>query len=793
MESILSNRNGGTNYTVVCINAGSCHGKTSLLCDLYNDQQLIDAFDKRMWIQMPDKLDMPVLLRKIVESASNAHCSITNPSYLQEMVEEEITDKKIVLFMDDADIQDQQFWNSTFKVLNASARGSVIVMATRSAIPAAHIGIAIHSYSLSPLSEEFNLVLLQQYAALEIDVPSHPDLVMVAKRLISRFGTNPLNLKAIGGLLSHTDTISLQNHMFEENIMPLQLCHDVLPAHLKKCLAFCSLFPEGYIFDRRHIVLLWISNGCVRPVEGCELEHVGAEYFNELLCRSFFQNSPFHNGKDEKFVMHKLIYKVIDSVSRSRYYKSEDLISSVPENIRHLSIASSQIQTVVKLMPLTENLKDLLTFLVVQPDWQQYRTYCPTLNLVGLYDFFLKFTSMETLDLSHTDIEELPGSIVSMRNLQYLCLNDTRIRALPSELCSLSNLLTLKAKNCRFLTELPGDTKKLLKLRHLDVTKDLGYVLLPQGIGQLTELRTLPVFHANADSSRCSISELGYLRSLRGFLCLSGLECVKTSCKAQEINLKHKQHLQDVTLQWHGGDADIDEDDDDEAENVAEQVLGALEPHANLQELAIRGYEGNAFPGWIQSPFSLPSLVSLTLDSCCNCTQFPSIAQLPSLKFLSVRKMYDVQRLSSAVNGATRFPSLELLNLWEIYGMEELFEASEGDCPRLRKICISRCPDLKRLPCIPSVTELVVHCCHQLPDVPELASLSSLKIEGLYGVESFSLTPASLPVLKKLEIRSCKGLSWVYGLEELTTVQRLKITGCPKLVSPRTRGIWRPE
>jgi hypothetical protein len=262
MESILSNRNCETNYTVVCINAGSCHGKTSLLCDLYNDQQLIDAFDKRIWIQMSDKLDISVSFRKIVAFASNADCSITNPSYLQDMVEEEITDKKIVLFMDDADIEDQLFWNSTFEVLNASARGSVIVMATRSAIPAVHIGIAIHSYSLSPLSEEFSLVLLQQYAALGIDVRSHPDLVMVAKRLISRFGANPLNLNAIGGLLSHTDTISLQNHMFEESVMPLQLCHDVLLAHLKKCLAFCSLFPEGYIFDRRHIVL-WISNGCV--------------------------------------------------------------------------------------------------------------------------------------------------------------------------------------------------------------------------------------------------------------------------------------------------------------------------------------------------------------------------------------------------------------------------------------------------------------------------------------------------------------------------------------------------
>ncbi|KAK3142796.1 hypothetical protein QOZ80_4BG0351710 [Eleusine coracana subsp. coracana] len=370
-------------------------------------------------------------------------------------------------------------------------------------------------------------------------------------------------------------------------------------------------------------------------------------------------------------------------------------------------------------------------------------------------------------------------------------MDNTSIRALPCELCSLSNLQTLKAKDCRFLTELPGDTKKLLKLRHLDVTKDVGYVQLPHGIGQLTELRTLPFFRASVDMSHCCISELGNLRSLRGCIRLSGLECVETSRKAKEVNLKDKQHLQNVTLKWHDGGADIDEDDDDdEAENEAEQVLEGLEPHGNLQELSIRGYEGTAFPAWMQGPSSLPNLVSLTLDNCCNCTQFPAIAQLPSLKFLGVRKMYDVQRLSSEVIGAIRFPSLELLNLWEMYGLEELFQASEGDCPRLHKICVSRCPDLKRLPSIPSVVELVLHCCqcHQLPDIPNLLSLASLKIEGFHGVKSFSLTQDVLPVLKKLEIRSCNDLSWVHGLEALTTVQRLKITGCPKLVLPRTSG-----
>ncbi|RCV33227.1 hypothetical protein SETIT_7G074400v2 [Setaria italica] len=101
-----------------------------------------------------------------------------------------------------------------------------------------------------------------------------------------------------------------------------------------------------------------------------------------------------------------------------------------------------------------------------------------------------------------------------------------------------------------------------------------------------------------------------------------------------------------------------------------------------------------------------------------------------------------------------------------MYVLEELFEASEGDCPRLRKICVSRCPDLKRLPCAPSLTELVLHCGLQLPDILELASLVYLKIEGFHGVRSFSLLAAA--VLKKLEIRSCKELSSVDGLSALS-------------------------
>ncbi|PUZ46849.1 hypothetical protein GQ55_7G115700 [Panicum hallii var. hallii] len=786
MEKLLLDRNGGRNCTVICINAGSGHGKTSLLHALYNDQVLTDTFDKSIWIQLSAKSDMLMLFKKIVEVAMNDHCSIANLGCLQEMVKEEISDTKFLLFLDDADIEDRQFWSTVLEVFNAGAKGSAVIMATMSDTVSTFRDVATHFLLLNPLSEESNLMLLQQCAVVGTDIQSNPDLLMVAHRIISRFGGNPLYLKAIGGLLCHADS-SLEIDKFEGNGMPLQLCHDVLPIHLKKCLAFCSLFPDGYIFHKHHMVPQWISHGCVRPAEGCELEDAGIGYFNELLCRSFFQYSPVHN---DRFVMHEIIYKVVESVSLDKYFKSEDPTSSIPENILHLSLVSSQFQT-IELMYRTEELKVLQTFLVVQPEWQPCKISFPTLKLVGLDDFFLKFTSLETLDLSHTDTEELPGSIVGLRNLQYLSVNSTSIRALPSELCCLSNLQTLEAKDCRFLTELPGDTKKLIKLRHLDVTKDLGYVQLPHGVAQLTELRTLPVFHASSDPSHCSVSELGNLHNLRGCLQLSGLESVKTGSKAQEANLKDKYHLKHLTLQWHGGGINVDDEDDDEdTEDVAEQVLESLQPHTNLQELTIRGYEGSAFPDWMQGSSSLPSLVTLTLDGCCNCTRFPTIAQLPSLKFLSVRKMYDVKRLTSNTHGTTKFPSLELLNLWEMYGLEELFEASEGDCPRLRKVCISRCPDLKRLPCAPSLTELVLHCGHQLPDIPELASLVSLKIEGFHGVKSFSLpASAALPMLKKLEIRSCKELSSVEGPSALTTVQRLKVAGCPKLVLPRADSL----
>jgi len=76
-----------------------------------------------------------------------------------------------------------------------------------------------------------------------------------------------------------------------DNILPaLFLSYQDLPSHLKRCFAYCSIFPKDYIIDRKQLVLLWMAEGFLEHSQGENAtEELGDDYFDELLSRSLIQ------------------------------------------------------------------------------------------------------------------------------------------------------------------------------------------------------------------------------------------------------------------------------------------------------------------------------------------------------------------------------------------------------------------------------------------------------------------------------------------------------------------------
>ncbi|NWU83313.1 LRCH1 protein, partial [Onychorhynchus coronatus] len=100
------------------------------------------------------------------------------------------------------------------------------------------------------------------------------------------------------------------------------------------------------------------------------------------------------------------------------------------------------------------------------------------------------FVSLETLNLYHNCIKNIPDAIVNLQMLTYLNLSRNQLSSLPACLCGLP-LKVLIASNNK-LGSLPEEIGQLKQLMELDVSCN-EITTLPQQIGQLKSLKELNV------------------------------------------------------------------------------------------------------------------------------------------------------------------------------------------------------------------------------------------------------------------------------------------------------------
>ncbi|XP_077215800.1 putative disease resistance protein At3g14460 [Tasmannia lanceolata] len=316
--------------------------------------------------------------------------------------------------------------------------------------------------------------------------------------------------------------------------------------------------------------------------------------------------------------MHDLIHDLARSISGDEYFRIKSVDSwNIAAKVRRASIWQCNEHS--RIFESFHESERLRTFLL-PPRYE-------TLTKQVAHDFFLKLRCLRVLDLSHICVRDLPDSIGESKYLRYLDLSFTTIATLPESIGSLYNLQTLKLCYCKQLAELPKSTSNLINLRHLAL--EGCKISTPPELGKLITLQTLTIFVVGKESG-CGIRELKNLTKLRGTIHISNLENVIDENECKEANLKKKEYLDKLTLEWGNNNP--------RGVAVDEEVLEALEPHSNLKTLKILSYGGVSFPRWMMSG-NLTNLNTVSLIQCLNCQQLPPLGQLPFLKKLKINGM----------------------------------------------------------------------------------------------------------------------------------------------------------
>ncbi|CAB4268095.1 unnamed protein product [Prunus armeniaca] len=755
-------------------------GKTALAQLVFNDKEVQNHFELKMWIY----------------------------------------GKKYLLVLDDVWNEDHGKWDDLKDLLMGGARGSKILITTRSK-KVANIADRAEPYNLRGLNDEQSWFLFKKMAFEEGKEPESSTIKAIGEEIARKCQGVPLAIRTIGRMLyskhQESEWLAFKSNKLstisqeEDVIIPtLRLSYDVLPSHLKHCFACCSLFPPDYEIPVENLIKLWVAQGFVKSSNPNEcLEDVGYEYYNELVWRSFFQEEE----KDEFGIitsckmhdlMNELAVKVAGEGSRIIDRSKTDFDA---KRLLHVSFDFDVDSLEWKIPTSLLESHKLRTFLFLsQMGWEKsfQRSFCATIAS--------NFKSLRMLSLNRLGITKLPKCLKKMKHLRYLDLSGNPIERLPNWIVKLQNLETLDLKWCGSLVELPRDIKKLINLRHLVLERCYELARIPRGLGELTRLRTLSMFALSEKKSMskdsAGLSELGKLKDLRGKLEIRNLGYKKDM--VSELNydgavLKEKRHLYSLTLHWMG----IERENSDAVEEESDVIIKsmeALQPHPSLKQLTLVNYMGARFASWFHS---LTNIVNLTLSDCDRCQHLPPLDHLPFLKSLDLWGLRNLEHISAedkvkdfagdemmmmsaASPSTTFFPSLESLYLHDCPNLKgwwrnETASASSFRC--LSTLSIQSCPNLTSMPLYPNLDSLGFKSSSWKVLPSSFVPSSKLKFLYITAVEDIEYVPeegiGNLTLLQVLSIDGCPNLVSLpdQGMGRLSSLQELEIWDCPKLAS----------
>ncbi|XP_044497667.1 putative disease resistance protein RGA3 [Mangifera indica] len=453
-------------------------GKTALTRLVYNDEMIDDNFELKLWVPAPADLEITSLMRKIyiAVAGENDYAKLA---------------PKHTLFSD-------------------SGSGSKIVVTRSSNQAVQRIGTEA-SVVLNVLCAEDRVKLFEKLAFKDGANDRDPDLTEIGRGIVENCGGFPLAVQTLGSLLHQNinpqdwklirdDEIWRQDPERNSVISALKLSYGHLPSHLRRCLAYCSLFPKGYYFNSEYLVHSWMAQGFLAAHhENEEWKDVGMRYLKILFSRCFFQDVE-DSGYYFTFKMQEPIHDFVQKAAKKECERINLGVSYPDISARHLLFTGSARDN-QQLPHISANLRTII---------MQLDSHNVGESLIATLTAKHKY--LRLLCLRGLTFKVLPYSIGELKHLRFLDLSwNSNLQELPEAICKLQILQTLMLLGCSRLRNLRNNMQNMISLRYLEITPtpygDLpveglhslrylhicNYFLeeLPRGMRNLTSLRTI--------------------------------------------------------------------------------------------------------------------------------------------------------------------------------------------------------------------------------------------------------------------------------------------------------------
>ncbi|XP_027082328.1 putative disease resistance protein RGA3 [Coffea arabica] len=665
-------------------------GKTTLAKSIYNNKQIDEHFNKKIWVCVSRQVQIEELFKLILVQLTEEKVEVDDRNLIVGKIGNHLGGKRYFLVLDDVWDDNQVLWNDFFTILKGlnPINGSWCLVTTRLG-PVAHSVSRVLMmetelvYALGRLPDDHCWSIIKEKVVGGEEEPD--ELKAIKERVIKRCDGLPLAASVIGGLLSLKRKEEwrsiLENRLSslsagEDGVMQiLKLSFDNLPSrNIKKCFAHWSIFHKDSQIKRNMLIELWMAEGFLQAdVKNQTMEEIGMNYLRILLQSSLLEE--ITDRLITSYRMHDLVHDLAGSMSKSTKVIIDRDTHTVDNGnqIRYLTIDSFGVEEDTE--KFLESLSTSLHTLFV--------------NYYFSGDMLMKLKNLYVLVAT---VGKLPISIGNLIHLRYVNLLYSPISILSDSLCKLYNLQTLTLSNSN-VKVLPEGMCNLISLRHLHFYTFDTEFQMPLNMGRLTCLQTLEFFNVGREKGR-RIGELGSLKNLKGKLEIRNLELVMDKEGAEEAKLFEKANLFRLQLKWA--------QDREGHDYIDKDVLDGLQPHPNLEELVIWYFLDDQFPRWLMDltttttlpefATTLPKLTSLEFNRCHRCRELLPLQNFTSLKELVIDECDGLMNLPGDLLHSCA--SLQKLQVsW--CGNLVSFLLDLQQTPSLLKLELYRCPKLK--------------------------------------------------------------------------------------------------